>query len=316
LYQDVHRLLHFPDESKIAIYFNKQRKCLQPQLIRRLSGRALTTIIWEKSHYSLPDDGEEGEEDADTINLLTPHDDNNNSNKNGTTWDVLIGHYHVPLQGTYFLEIIAIMCDEFQYETDFAGICLVDPNHHRLTRDGVVINALSTSMTLQSMHHTTTGNNYSDTAAAQNTSSATIGYWWNDEVEQNETFTPLYTRYQPQHCRDANDADSDRCRLATDLSRFNHYKFKFSPSMYDDEQLGIMLEGKNDKICVEGASHARRLRDHMAAVLANLKATSIDINPTPNETRFASDVDEEWIDRIIERNCTKVIIGSGQWDAG
>ncbi len=317
LYQDVYRLLHFPDESKIAVYFNKQRKCSHPQLIGRLSGSALTTVIWEKSHYSIPDDDDE-EEDADTNNLLIPHDNNNNNN-NGETWDALIGHYHVPQPGTYFLEIIAIMCEELQYETDFAGTCLVDPDFHRLTRDDVVINASSTSMTLQSTLHTTTSNHYSDTesAATGNTSSATIGYWWHDDAEQdNETFTPLYTRYQPQRCRDANASDH-RCRLATDLSRLDHYKFKFSTlSLYDDEQLSIMLEGKMDKICVEGASHARRLRDHMAAVLTNLKATSIDINPPPDETKFVSDVDEERINRIIERNCTKVIIGSGQWDAG
>lgn len=313
LYPDIHRILHFSDESKIAIYFNKQRNCAHPQLIGRLSGRALATVMWEKSFF-LPEDNDDEGEDMAAGNLMPYKDDNNN----GTMWDLLIGHYHVPLPGTYFLEIIAIMCEDLLYDSNFTETCLVDPSLHRLTQDDVFINAssLSSSMTLQLTHHNKS-NNYHDAKSDGNSSSEIIGYWWYDTESQNESsFIPLHTRYQPQFCRDTSNVTSDRCRLATDLSRFDHYQFKFSSSEFHDEQLSSILEGKTDTICVEGASHARRLRNHMGSVLAILKATTIDITPTPNETRFASDIDEEKINSIIARNCTKVIIGSGQWDAG
>lgn len=52
LLQDVHSMAHFPEESKITIYFNKQQDCAQPQLIGRFSEAALALVNWEKS-YSL-----------------------------------------------------------------------------------------------------------------------------------------------------------------------------------------------------------------------------------------------------------------------
>lgn len=126
----------------------------------------------------------------------------------------------------------------------------------------------------------------------------------------------LYTRYQPQGCR--SDSTLYHCSLASDLTRFDNYQFKFSTAQYDDDQLSTILEGKIDKICIEGASHARMLRGHMAAVLANLNSRGVHVAELDyaNETRFASDFDEAKINFIIAKNCSKVIVTTGQWDAG
>lgn len=303
IYQDVHRLLHYPEESKIAIYFNKERNCAQPQLIGRLSGRALTTITWETSYYNIPDDDEEEEEAEETeVSNLVPATETHHDNNINETKDVLLGHYRVPQSGTYFLEIIAIMCEDLQYDAEFTGTCLVDPNQHRLTQDGVFINAMMTPPPPSTQHDT----------------SNIIGYWWHHDggVELNETLIPLYTRYQPQGCR--SDSTLYHCSLASDLTRFDNYQFKFSTAQYDDDQLSTILEGKIDKICIEGASHARMLRGHMAAVLANLNSRGVHVAELDfaNETRFASDFDEAKINFIIAKNCSKVIVTTGQWDAG
>jgi len=304
-YQDVHKLLHFPEESKIAIYFNKQRSCVQPQLIGRLSGMALTTVTWEASHYI------SDEEDYVNGSLLSHQQDNN----------ILLGYYHVPLPGTYFIEIIAIMCGVLLHDVNFAGNCLVEPDHHRLTRDGAFTNALSSS-TLLPKHYVISNNDDARPAAGNFLSNDTIGYWWHDEYRKNGTaLTPLYTRYQPQGCQKADDMGTDRCRLATNPSRFDHYQFKFASSTFHDGHLRSVLEGNTDKICVEGASHAVMLQKHMKSVLASLNAsTTIDIDPRSKGDKkiihYVSGVNETTINRIIERNCTKVIIGFGQWDAG
>jgi hypothetical protein len=311
LSQDVHRILHFPHESKIAIYLNKQRNCARPQLIGRLSGMALTIVTWEKGYYSTsvpPPAGNEnevqsgGNNDAD-VNNNTEYNDSGTS----PSWDVLIGHYTAPQQGRYFIEIIATMCEELQYDTDFAGICLVDPTQHRMTRDDAFIDVISApSLLLQSTH-----------LSSNHLTSDVIGFWWHDE----ESFTapqPLFSRYQPQNCRREPEIYTPRCQMATDLSRFEHYRFKFLTPQYHDEHLRSFLEGKTDKICIVGASHARVLRAHISSLLTNnLAVTSVYAEPRGfNHTRYAHDFDEGRISLIIAWKCTKVIIGTGQWDAG
>ena len=309
LSQDVHRILHFPHESKIAIYLNKQRNCARPQLIGRLSGMALTIVTWEKGYYSTsvpPPAGNEnevqsgGNNDAD-VNNNTEYNDSGTS----PSWDVLIGHYTAPQQGRYFIEIIATMCEELQYDTDFAGICLVDPTQHRMTRDDAFIDVISApSLLLQSTH-----------LSSNHLTSDVIGFWWHDE-ETSTAPQPLFTRYQPQNCREKPERDTHRCQMATDLSRFEHYQFKFLTPQYHDEHLRSILEGKTDKICIIGASHAGVLRAHVSSLLTkNLVGTSVHTDYR-GSLRYANAMNESKISQLIEWSCSKVIIGSGQWDAG
>ena len=59
------------------------------------------------------------------------------SSDDANEFDVLIGRYNVPWSGQYFLEIIVHVRSELQHDTDFRQICLVDPAHRRLTREGL-----------------------------------------------------------------------------------------------------------------------------------------------------------------------------------
>jgi len=98
-----------------------------------------------------------------------------------------------------------------------------------------------------------------------------------------------------------------------DLARFEPYGFNFS----EEVDLGKLLEGKSEKICFVGASHARMLVKHAKAVVAVLNmlaGTNIQFDHL--EYFYASDLTKEAIDQIISNNCTKVVVGTGQWDAG
>jgi hypothetical protein len=60
---------------------------------------------------------------------------------NTTQWDVIVGHYHVPSPGQYFLEVIVTMlCIKLKPTTHFTKTRLVDHSQHRLTWDGVFSN--------------------------------------------------------------------------------------------------------------------------------------------------------------------------------
>lgn len=272
---DIDSLMHFQNESKFVIRFSDQRNCSQPQLLGRLSGPALTKVNWEKYHLHQNDTG------ADAVLGNKNHGDDN------VDYNVLVGYYNVPVPGRYFLEIIVLMCIEFQLETDFTPVCIEDTHRHRLTLNGAFIQANPLQVDSQSI----------------------IGYWYNTLT--NETQKPLYTRYQPapEHCNGHN------CTDIVDTSRFDPYAFYFA------SQIGLetILKGKEGNICFEGASHAHELFLSTTKTLRSLNATIQGriqvISPDPR-TNFAREFNVGKVQQIIDKKCTKVVIGSGQWDAG
>jgi hypothetical protein len=100
------------------------------------------------------------------------------------------------------------------------------------------------------------------------------------------------------------------------LSRFEPYEFKFST-----EQMSLqnVVKGKEGKVCIIGSSHSRYLaellKDTVTSSLdSNLTATMDDDSHYLKFVQSAFTTDE--IQKRIDLNCTKVIIGTGQWDAG
>jgi hypothetical protein len=193
------------------------------------------------------------------------------------------------------------MCNKLTANTtNVTSICLVNPDRHRLTEDGVFIDVLPSTMTDER---------------------PIIGRWY--DASGNDTYIPLYTRFQPQN-RSGNNYSK-----AIDIRRFEPYKFKFT------EQIDIkkILEGKQEKICFVGASHSRMLIRHSKALEGILNNGTSKTKWTANvngfnsstgeelqfdfvEAKFASNLTEDKIHEIIDRNCTKIIVGTGQWDAG
>ena len=69
---EIHSVLHFQNESKIVIHLHKQRNCSQPKLVGRLSGPALTKIIWEEQEHHA--------NNTDVVSNLNVGDKNHNDN--------------------------------------------------------------------------------------------------------------------------------------------------------------------------------------------------------------------------------------------
>ena len=131
--------------QRLSFILIETRSCQTPQLIGRLSGSVLSKVEWESE---VSEDG---------------------------TGIYLIGRYHVPEPGRYFLEIIVTMCNRLEYDANFAQQCLQDPDHHRLTHTEAAINVIPAHM-----------QNQTDV----------LGYWY----KKNQTDAkaePLLTRYQP-----------------------------------------------------------------------------------------------------------------------
>ncbi len=204
--------------------------------------------------------------------------------------DILIGYYNVPVPGQYFIEIIITMCIELTLDTDVKPICLEDPMRHRITQNGALVNIKSFK------GHT-----------------GAIGFWYNTLVEP----VPLYTRYQPQGCKKRGGEGQDTsplCKEATDLSRFEPYEFQFASEF----SLERSLKYKKGKVCFEGASHSKYLFERSHSLINSLNIEDIDIlrPPLSIRTSYAADFTRDVFQEIIDRNCTKVVIGTGQWDAG
>lgn len=202
---------------------------------------------------------------------------------------IVAGTYSVPTSERYFIEIIVIMCKGLDMDKPYQSNCLVEPSRHRITIDGA----------------------YILTSADVKKNSNEIGRWY--KTAENVTEAPLFTRYQEHNCR-GGAASQSRCQIPADLSRFDPYSFRHKNT---DFSLEKTLKGKNGTVCFEGASHARYLSFAAVDVMAPLKnKTDVEAVPTyfKQHTNKARGYNQDKIDSIIAKNCTKAVVGSGQWD--
>ena len=159
-----------------------------------------------------------------------------------------------------------------------------------------------------------------------------IGRWYDaSPAGSNNSYLPLYTRFQPQNCMGDNST-SVRCSKATNLERFESYKFNFTKQI----DIKKLLEGRREKICFVGASHSRTLIQHSKALETILNDNSSKVSAatlpiiwtgyadgvTANASlgeilqfdfvnaQFASDLtNDNKIYEIINKNCTQVLLG-------
>jgi hypothetical protein len=259
LQSDILKITHAPNKGLITIHFetprssgnsndninnDRTRQCFNPIVRGRLSGPSLAIIEWT-DHIS---EYEYDQQNHANNTAASP----STRTHTRTMTEKITGQYQVPQTGTYYIEIIGIVCNhkfhikEHNFMTD---TCLINPSHHRLTAIGASINvteeAVSTSASNSISNNLASTSNHFNTSILNTTlersrqgSRGTLGYW----KRRNEMSTlistgtngthdydydPLYTRYQPPQCRRRNAA-LPHCKDATDLKRFEPYTFVFN----------------------------------------------------------------------------------------
>jgi hypothetical protein len=245
---------HNPKEGSIIIDFNRTGRCPRPVLRGRLSGPALVMVEWKYL------------DDSTTT---------------------VQGNYQVPFSGTYYLEIIVLLCHGWKRTTDFQGICLEDPVHHRVTE-------LNTSIQV---------------SRAQK--GAHEMYWVPNPRISNATSTaiqPLYTRFQPQGCksgpeRQPSEDQLERCHGSIDLSRFTPYSLQ-----WDTDELKQKIVNTTSKICLIGASHSGVMMNYLNKIVKR--------RVTVANSNFPYDVTRKVVEDLKRKGCQKIVIGVGQWSAG
>ena len=278
---EVDYILHHPGERKIVIHLKKsERECRNPRFLGRLSGPYVSLIEWEHQIY---------QNRSQTII----------QNKTSIT-----GIYDLPFGGKYFIEIIGLLCNDLNRDTDFNDIslCLEDPSCNRLTANGSYITVPPETSSLQKKK-------------------PQEGYWqWVGDGDP----VPLYTRHQgqPDICK-LDDVKMNSCRKAASLDRFTHYQFKWQiPSeqwqlnnYYENEFMSPVDKQNINQttICLIGMSHSKIMKDQMRVLLLEHNMSN------------AVKVEHFFLERPrhmtktlggrIKSICNVTLVASGQWAA-
>jgi len=250
---------HHHNERTVKIRF-KRKRCSNPVIRGRLSGPELAILTW-------------------TIK-----------------GDTAQGSYEVSKPGIYFLELVALFCEQFSpsmSSDDIKLSCLEDVRRHSLISKGSCINVINVSKL------------------------SGAGAW-----ETTDDFAqPLYTRVQPPQCVIARKSTKSKerigkaCHKLTSLKGFSEYKFSFMSgklSMIDikkDLETSLRIKKKR-KYCFVGASHTRTIVDFLQDIfpLHSAKFLHFDVK-WPDEL---SDV----ATAVLQNKCDAAIVGIGQWLAG
>jgi hypothetical protein len=267
-----------------------RKACLRPYLIGRLSGPAIGMISpW--AHLE--------------------------THVNST---IIEGYYEVPTPGTYFVEIIVILCNTYDEEklrqasnvttpgdwTQDAAMqremqhvvdhCVENPEHHCLTAHNLSIQVTQSSA----------ARNPAESDNKGLPPNRLGGYWeWNASSDQ--PMEPLYTRYEDLSCIGVPDCTAP----AANTTRYTPYQFVWTSNVNLTEQLNatepisqastvsrhivdeesvralIRLRSQprvNDTICLIGDSHSRELEEYLTPQL--------DIPVVQVYTFFANDMGE------------------------
>jgi hypothetical protein len=186
-----------------------------------------------------------------------------------------------------------LLCNDYEYHTNFHGICLEDQKRHRVTAVNTTIDILQAEPATQVGYWV--GGNQQLIRQAEPVTEA--GYW----VGGNQQ---LLTRIQPEWCRFLPENATERCLHSERRGELlSTYEFKWHHGGTGEH----WLKTPDAKMCFFGASHAREL---------SLMTASLGISTEQFEATFVQDITSELIQNAFaEHACKKVIIGIGQWDA-
>ena len=288
------RIWHLPSHHKICLQMDHSKfytSCPYPDLMGRISGSSLAILDeWEF-----------------LLSQRMHHND-------GTDFiaDLNCGSYkHAWLPpGQYDLEIIVIFCNSFGLtspllqlttnstaeqwlEYDFKRDCLEDPAKNRLTSS-------SSTFTVEARGVSRVSSN--------NKTHLMEGSW---RIDTGADYGPLSTRYQPQNCRRKHE---ERCTAPMNNSHLEEFNFVWSSNTLLEKLplLGKHQRGSDiitDKICLVGMSDSRFLRK-------SLKVNGLDHHFIHVEQKFPSSLTTKFFEKNYHtHNCTKFVIGVGQWPA-
>ena len=284
--QDLASIEHVPEESLIVVTTKPGGKCKTPYLRGRLSGPALVLLDWSFKENRI------------------------------------LGHYHVPLSGLYFVEIIVIMCQDFSMNRgyDFEQICVEDPLRHRLAKSNAKV-----AIEVQG------SDNRREPVNTNSQSRPAMGYWIHqqDERSAQQDFAPVYTRFQPRGCLRLDDPTHEHfhrppphCVEPTDLHRFEPYTqtFQYTASTLRSNQ-GKWWEGPNfvkaskpTTLCLVGDSHSRTLKASLIG-FHNFTLAKNNLEIEWIKANYPREVNNKTITLKIKGNCDKILLGVAQWPA-
>lgn len=270
---DIMYMEHVPEKSAIVVTLNPDARCRTPFLRGRLSGPALVLLEWS----------------------TTSHGEH-------------VGQYHVPVSGTYFVEIIVITCQDFSQslDFDFQSTCVEDPQNHRLTRSNVKIEITASSLRNSHSHQ------------------PTMGYWMHqaDERAANNDYEAMYTRFQPRGCLRLNDPTHEHfhrppkhCIDPTNWNRFEPYNhFQYYGNTNIPNSATEIQAPQPITICLVGGSHSRTLKASMQ-IYHNFSMANNNLQVEWVDARFPRNVNNQTILQDIAGKCNKIIVAVGQWPA-
>lgn len=188
----------------------------------------------------------------------------------------LLGRYKVPTRGVYFFEVIVLFCSQFQ--RNWSQSMVKDTCVEDVRRHRLT----SRNATILVTHH----------AALSEP-----GQWVGTGDSSREGFQ---TRTQPNGCVNPFCNVSD----FTQFPNVSGYEFAFHDSLRVTELIGTSV------LCFVGASHSRFAKGHLQKSLPSYADQIKHI-----EAQFPRDLHTASSDAHVN-NCTHIIIGIGQWDAG
>lgn len=194
-------------------------------------------------------------------------------------------------------------------DTDYRPLCVQDLSFNRITRSDAHINVTNKRL------------------PQEQEANVKIGYWYN--TLSSEEHAPLFTRYQPPKlCGKGSPAlETPQCTIPANLSRFDPYNDRFRFAGRHRVDLASLLQhqtGRN-KVCFIGASHAGVLIEQTSVIVnaAFINETAnatgqgkpvVEIGPF-HYTKFVNHLTKARMQQYVDMQCTKVVIGTGQWDA-
>lgn len=294
LADSIEQILHYPNNSTFEIHLKALRRCETPLLKGRISGPSLSIIKWMNQI----------ETDTGSINA-----------------NVLVGSYDqdlLPISGKYFVEIIGVACSDLKFESKITqeASCVENPEHHRITSDDASIN----------VHLAVLASAPAPVAAIQSDNHA-MGRWINKklaghlqgkEILEKEALTrlpiePIFTRYQAQNCRSADEKMTPRCSVPADLTRFDAYEFQWLNATHTGlDKKYLLNSAKEFKVCIVGFSHSRHIATHIAN--GGYERDNKNLLRYFAKAHYPSDISEGYSRaELVNNNCTQIILGLGQW---
>jgi len=283
---DISRILHLPADSRIEVHLKAKsvRRCHNPLFVGRLSGWSLSIIDFESLEES------------------------NNGNN-----DIVVGTYDLsmmPVSGTYFLEIIVMLCERYDsnkniLDTNLRTVWLEDHTEesHQITQNHTSIDIVVDEKTI-------------DASQRNNDVSSIRGRWLHNSLllassggslENISLPPPVYTRYQPAiMCKKWKKRYyNDFCAYRMSTKRFDNYAFQWNPGA-NASMSGLEVQTENVHVCFVGASHSREANEHCNNV-SNTTCSNAWV-------AYPHEVSERWVQKfVVKKECTHAVVGLFQW---